>query len=49
LSHGHKQSAVAVLDRRGEKVPSIFPTGDAYGNQTLFQIIEKKGDLSNSI
>ena len=43
LSHGHKQSAVAVLDRRGEKVPSIFPTGDAYGNQTLFQIIEKKG------
>jgi hypothetical protein len=41
LAPGHKRSAIAVLDRVGEKVPSIFPTS---GRETCYpslQAIEK--------
>jgi len=41
LAPGHKRSAIAVLDRAREKVPSIFPTG---GRETFYpslQAVEK--------
>jgi integrase len=40
LSHSHKRSAVAVLDRSGEKVPAIFPTGHEDGAHVFLQAIE---------
>jgi integrase len=33
LAPGHKRTAIAVLDRGQEKVPSIFPTGRKRADQ----------------
>ena len=41
LSPGHKRSAIAVLDRLGEKVPAIFTTEDGQGTRPLLQVVEK--------
>jgi integrase len=41
LAPGHKRSAIAVLDRIGEKVPAIFTTGDRNASAPLLQVIEK--------
>lgn len=41
LAPGHKRSAIAVLDRLAEKVPSIFTTQDRATAHTSSQVLEK--------
>jgi integrase len=41
LAPGHKRSAIAVLDRVGAKVPSIFTTGGSEALHPSLQAIEK--------
>lgn len=41
LAPGHKRSAIAVLDRPGEKVPSIFTTGHGDAERPFLQVVEK--------
>lgn len=41
LAPGHKRSAIAVLDRLAEKVPSIFTTGNRVTALPPLQVLDK--------
>jgi hypothetical protein len=41
LAPGHKRSAIAVLDRIGEKVPAIFTTGGGEDPYPSLQVIAR--------
>ena len=43
LAPGHKRTAIAVLDQRGEKVPAIFTTGQEATERRSLQVLDSGG------